>query len=200
MDHRKNAFETYNVIGEWFAQNRSKNLMEQPYLDRLIESISAKASVLDLGCGHGEPILAYLTQKGLKVVGVDASYQMIALAKQKFPDTTFYCQDMRNLVLNEQFDAIVMWHSLFHLPQEDQLTLFDQLLANLKPNGILLFTSGSEAGETWSLNGGENLYHASLSTEQYRLKLVQNGFEILLHVTDDPNCGGATVWMAKSIS
>jgi hypothetical protein len=68
---------------------------------------------------------------------------------------------------------------------------------HLKPGGILLFTSGTERGEVWGVNGGENLFHASLATAEYQTLLLSNQFEVLRHRINDPDCGGANVWMAR---
>ena len=62
---------------------------------------------------------------------------------------------------------------------------------------LLLFTSGPDAGEVWSDNGGQNLYHASLSTLEYKKILTTHHFEVLEHVVEDKNCGDATVWVAR---
>jgi hypothetical protein len=60
-----------------------------------------------------------------------------------------------------------------------------------------MFTSGNDAGEVWSENGGEPLYHASLAAAEYRSLLQEHGFSALHHVVDDAACGGATVWIAR---
>ncbi|MXV17217.1 class I SAM-dependent DNA methyltransferase [Hufsiella ginkgonis] len=195
--HGKNVAEAYDVIAEWFSENRSKCLMEQPYLDLVIAATGGNGTVLDLGCGTGEPMMAYLFQQGISATGVDASQRMLEIAASKFPAAEFICQDMRNLSLNRKFGAVIAWHSFFHLSQEDQPGMFRIVKKHLAPNGIFLFTSGNEAGEVWAVNGGEHIFHASLDAGKYRELLTENGYELLLHVTDDPFCGGATVWMAK---
>ena len=75
--------------------------------------------------------------------------------------------------------------------------MFQQIEAHIKSEGIILFTSGPDAGEAWGENGGENLYHASLSTTHYQELLKQHHFEVLVHKVEDPECGGATVWAAR---
>lgn len=104
---------------------------------------------------------------------------------------------MRQLSLNQKFDAIIAWHSFFHLPPEDQPFMFDIFKSHLNSNGILLFTSGKEHGEAWGMNGGTNLFHGSLGAHQYRSLLEAHNFRILQHTEDDPDCGNATVWMAQ---
>ncbi|WP_412466160.1 class I SAM-dependent methyltransferase [Pedobacter sp. KLB.chiD] len=194
---RKNVYQVYNKIGGWFAENRYADLVEKAYLNDILEHLPADAKVLDLGCGTGKPILEYFINHGIDVLGVDASEQMIGLAKINFPSTRFLLEDMRDLDLDEKFDAIIAWHSFFHLPADDQPNMFTIFKHHLKASGILLFTSGTERGEIWGKNGGENLFHASLATAEYQMLLHENQFEVLRHKINDPDCGGANVWMAQ---
>lgn len=193
---RKNVYEVYNKIATWFSENRFKGLLEKNCLDELIAYLPVDATVLDLGCGTGKPIMEYLLNKNLKVTGVDASHEILEIAKTNFPNTEFILQDMRFLNLNRKFDAIIAWHSFFHLPVADQPAMFKLFKEHLNPGGILLFTSGSAHGELWGMNGGENLFHASLDQEEYTSLLDTYGFKVLKHVIDDPICN-ATFWMAQ---
>jgi 2-polyprenyl-3-methyl-5-hydroxy-6-metoxy-1,4-benzoquinol methylase len=152
---------------------------------------------LDLGCGSGRPIAEYFLKQNYLVKGIDGSQQMIELAKKYVPAMDSEVQDMRELKLNQKFDGIIMWHSSFHLPAEDQRILLPQLAGLLNPEGVLMFTSGPEAGEAWGENNGENLYHASLSQAEYREVLTQSGFEVLTLDVNDPTAGGATVWFCQ---
>lgn len=194
---RKDVYKVYNKIAHWFSDNRPTQLMEKDYLDRLIGLLPLNATVLDLGCGTGKPIFEYLIGKGIEVVGLDASSVMLAIAKANFPQARFIEQDMRLLDLGRKFDAIIAWHSFFHLPAADQPEMFNLFEKHLNPEGILLFTSGTELGEAWGMNGGENLFHASLATADYEALLAKHHFKILSHVVNDPNCGHATIWMAQ---
>lgn len=196
---KENVYKVYNKIATWFSENRYDGLMERNYLNDLIAQLPTNATILDLGCGTGNPILKYLISKKLNVVGVDASSEMLKIAKTNFPAVEFILQDMRLLHLNKKFDAIIAWHSFFHLPASDQPDMFQRFEEHLNPNGILLFTSGTEHGEAWGMNGGENLFHASLDTKEYENLLKKHHFEILKHKIKDPECGNDTVWMAKYI-
>ena len=193
----KNVYKVYDKIAHWFAANRYTGLLEKSYLDELIDFLPKGGSVLDLGCGTGKPILEYLLNNGFKATGVDASAEMLTIAKANFPVTGFILQDMRTLDLNKRFDAIIAWDSFFHLPIVDQPGMFAIFEKNLNPGGILLFTSGTEFGEAWGMNGGENLFHASLDAREYEYLLAQHHFTILKHIVQDPYCGLATIWMAQ---
>jgi ubiquinone/menaquinone biosynthesis C-methylase UbiE len=187
----------YDAIAEWFDKTRTRELIEKPYLETLVQMLGRGASVLDAGCGTGEPILRFLVERQFRVTGVDASAAMIAIAAERFPEARLVAGDMRQLAPDETFDAAIMWHSLFHLRHDDQRAMFATLARLLKPGGVLMFTSGTEYGEAWSDNGGAMLYHASLELQEYRRLLEAIGFEVVKLAVDDAACGGATVWIAR---
>ncbi|WP_312011819.1 MULTISPECIES: hypothetical protein [unclassified Bradyrhizobium] len=60
-----------------------------------------------------------------------------------------------------------------------------------------MFTSGPAHGEAIGSYRGEPLYHASLDATEYRVLLCANGFDVVAHVVEDPDCGGHTVWLAQ---
>ena len=156
----KNVYRSYNKIANWYAQNRNTKLLEKDYLDQLINLIPNNGEVLDIGCGTGKPILEYLQSKKLKVTGIDASFKMLDIAKANFPETDFILKDMRLLNLERKFDAIIAWNSFFHLPVNDQPPMISLFEKHLHHKGVLLFTTGTERGEAWGINGGENIFHA----------------------------------------
>jgi len=96
-EETQNVYQVYNKIATWFSENRNHQLIEKNYLDNLIDLLPANASILDLGCGTGNPILKYLVDQKLHVVGVDASIEMLNIARLNFPSVEFVLQDMRLL-------------------------------------------------------------------------------------------------------
>lgn len=194
---KNNVYKIYDKISHWFDAHRSRELFEKPWLDKAITLLPENPEVLDLGCGMGEPIIPYFLEKDCVVTGVDGSEKLISFAKERYPEVEFIISDMRSLDLNKKFDLIIAWHSLFHLPQKDQRQMFKKFKYNLKDKGVLIFTSGSESGEVFSENGGENLYHSSLSPDEYKKILKQYNFKLIDHKISDPECCGATIWLAK---
>lgn len=189
--------KVYDEIINWFDDARTKNLMESEYLNLIVDTIPPKGAILDLGCGTGEPIAQFFIEKGFKLTGVDGSKKMIELCKKRFPDEHWIISDMRNINLQQRFDAILAWHSFFHLDHNSQRNMFKVFESHIKPGGILAFTSGEEEGEVWSDNGGQQLYHASLSTKEYNSLLHASSFKVLVHKVRDPKCGEATIWVAQ---
>jgi ubiquinone/menaquinone biosynthesis C-methylase UbiE len=197
--NKEKVYECYEEIVDWFDDVRTKTLMESEYLNLIINSVPAGGSVLDLGCGTGEPIAHFFIDKGFKITGVDGSQKMIELCRKRFPTGQWIVSDMRDIHLNQQFDVILAWHSFFHLDHDSQRKMFKIFDAHMKPGGVLAFTSGEEEDEVWSDNGGQQLYHASLSTKEYNKLLKDASFKVLVHKVHDPACGDATIWVAQKI-
>ncbi|MEE2690607.1 MAG: class I SAM-dependent methyltransferase [Pseudomonadota bacterium] len=180
-------------------RRRARPPGERRWIERFMAAAPG-ARVLDMGCGSGEPIARDLVDAGRKVTGVDASASLIALCRERFPAHDWIVADMRRLDLGARFDGVLAWHSLFHLPADDQERMFPVFAAHAGPGAALMFTSGTERGESVGSWRGEPLYHASLDTAEYEALLGANGFTLVERVEADPACGGATVWLAKAAS
>jgi len=159
-----------------FDKDRSRDGREEPWLRAFTETIPDGGHILDLGCGMGEPIAAWLIAKGYRVTGVDYSAPMLEIAESKFPNGTWLHQDMRALEVAGPFEGIISWHGSFHLSMDEQRALIPKLAKLLVPGGTLMLTIGPEEGEVTGTIGGETVYHASLSPEEYRTLLQVSGF------------------------
>ena len=187
----------YRRYAKSWTDLRGQLLYEKTWLDRFLGLLPAQAKILDLGCGSGRPIAAYLLQHGHQLTGVDSADSMLEMAREHFPTQCWIKADMRSVELNQRFDAILAWDSFFHLTPQDQHGMFTQFAKWSKPNAVLMFTSGPAAGEAIGEMFGEALYHASLSQEEYRQLLAQHGFKVLDMQAEDQDCAGHTVWLAQ---
>ncbi|MNL72505.1 hypothetical protein D3C87_1978270 [compost metagenome] len=75
--------------------------------------------------------------------------------------------------------------------------MFPRFAKHAKPGAALIFTSGPSEGVAIGEWQGRSLYHASLGAQEYRILLKENDFQVLEHRTEDPECGGATIWLAQ---
>ena len=187
----------YERNAQAFDSLRGKNLFEKPWLDRFLALLPSAGTVLDLGCGSGEPIAAEMIRRGFRVTGVDSSQTLIGLGRHRFPDHQWIVRDMRRLPPGRRFDGIIAWHSFFHLNPQDQRAMFPVFAYLSAPGAALMFTAGHFEGVAMGEFGGEPLYHASLGHEEYRALLAENGFALIAQVDQDSACGGATVWLAR---
>lgn len=187
----------YEAVARQFDRDRSRALMEKPYLDALLSRLGGRRDILDLGCGSAEPIAKFFIDAGCRVTGVDAAAAMIAICRERYPGGEWIEADMRGLDLGRRFDAIIAWDSFFHLVPDDQRAMFPVFARHAAPGAQLLFTSGPRAGVAMGEIYGHTLYHASLDSTEYENLLAAEGFRVLLHRVEDPDCGGHTVWLAE---
>ncbi|WP_208402818.1 class I SAM-dependent DNA methyltransferase [Sphingomonas japonica] len=180
----------------WDAARQRAGL-EDAWLDQFRLGLPDGAEVLDIGCGSGVPIAEMLIERGVAMTGLDASPSLIAIAARRFAKAAWITGDMRGMALHRTFDGLIAWHSLFHLPADDQRAMFPRFALHARAGTMLLFTSGLREGVTWGEWQGEPLYHASLDSAEYAGLLAASGFEIVAHQVDDRQAGGANVWLAR---
>ena len=195
----KNIIKIYKKHARAWTELRGQLLYEKAWLNYFLSLIPEHAQILDLGCGSGKPIAAYLIEQGHSVVGVDSSDVMIEMAKQNFPEQHWIQADMRQIELEQKFQGILAWDSFFHLTQDDQRKMFAQFSRFAEQGTVLMFTSGPAAGEAIGDMFGDVLYHASLSQQEYRQLLKDHGYEVVKMLAEDPDCAGHTVWLAQKL-
>jgi ubiquinone/menaquinone biosynthesis C-methylase UbiE len=127
-----------------FDAQRDKSGLETAWLARFAAGLPAGASILDAGCGTGDPVSRWFIERGYGLTGVDYAAAMIAIAETRFPQARWRLADMRTLDLGERFDAVLSWHGFFHLSPAEQRIGLERLCAHLKPGGVSarLYRSG----------------------------------------------------------
>jgi cyclopropane fatty-acyl-phospholipid synthase-like methyltransferase len=148
------------------------------------QTLKTPAVVLDLGCGIGEPITAAIAALGHEIYAIDASPNMLAKFKQRFPAATTACEAAEDSAFfHRSFDGIVAWGLMFLLPLEAQRTVIARAGAALKDNGSFLFTSPSQVC-TWNdnLTGRTSI---SPGAEAYRQMLEEAGLTLDRELDDE---------------
>lgn len=138
------------------------------------------SEILDVGCGTGYPIAAYLTEKGHRVTGIDVSAQMTKKARAlNLPCARFINVDFTEYTADVSFDAAIAFDSLWHIAYSRQESIYPKLASLIKSGGYLLFTHGNREGEITGEMYGETFYYGALDASRVRELLAENGFEIL---------------------
>lgn len=181
----KSLLEIYNGFAETYEQNRG--LFDMTDIISQFFNVLAvkKGSLLDLGCGAGEPIARFFTDCGWQVTGVDFSEKMLELAAKYVPEMITMQRDMRDVQFAAQsFDAITAIYSLFHVPSSDHVLMFEKFNRWLRPGGKALFTyatkeyTGSEEFDGYKEFMGQSLYYSHKSTSALYCDLHKAGFKI----------------------
>ena len=74
--------------------------------------------VLDLGCGTGD-LTAQLAERGARVIGLDASTEMVNEARRKHPTLDFVVGDGQELRFEQELDGVFSNATLHWMPRAD---------------------------------------------------------------------------------
>jgi len=134
-------FLDYSQYYDLLYQDKDYNA-EAEYIFKLIKTFSPSAkNIIELGCGTGKHA-KILSEKGLKIHGIDLSKTMLEQAeKLKNDNLHFAFGDVRNYRANQIFDTVI---SLFHVASyqnsnSDLCQYFETANAHLKSGGIFIF-------------------------------------------------------------
>ncbi len=173
---------SYDAIApHWDAARTGFSGRERAYLDALLDGLSAGAVVLDLGCGTGRPMAEHVVGRGHRIVGVDQSAALLALARSRFPAETWIESRIEDYVPDRRFAAAISWDALFHVPRERHEAILARVTQALAPGGRLMLTAGGSAhpGFTDEMFGARFFYD-SHAPDDTRALLRRLGLRVLI--------------------
>ncbi len=99
---------------------------------------SAGNTLLEVACGTG--IHASVLREFYQVEGLDLDNEMLAVARQDYPEIPFYQADMVDFDLGKQFDAVTcLFSSIGYVKTKQRLELAVQTMSNhLRSGGVLI--------------------------------------------------------------
>ena len=101
----------------------------------------ADEPVVELAVGSGRVAIPIATRTGKRVIGIDSSPAMLAVARKRAEaagaDLELREGDMRDLVVDEPVSLVICpYRALLHLPTwRDRRRLFERVAASLRPGG-----------------------------------------------------------------
>jgi SAM-dependent methyltransferase len=138
----KDAVDWYDANADQYADTRvGIPLIESvvwPGVQSLLPTLTDKR-VLDAGCGDGT-YTARLAQQGAEVIGVDASKELLKIARAEYGDEIeFHHADLRDpleFLIDGSIDVIVSQLALDHI--EDWQPIFEEFFRVLTPGGSIV--------------------------------------------------------------
>ncbi|MEM7505286.1 MAG: class I SAM-dependent methyltransferase [Pseudomonadota bacterium] len=169
----------YDVIGPAYAAAREAEA-STPFLARLDHYLAPDSMVLDLGCGAGLPVDAWLLAAGHRVIGLDISDTMLDMARANIPGAEYRRGDLSALCPSTfAADAIVSFFALFHVDRERHAGVLANWHTQLAPGGYLLLTTGCTDWEGAEAFFGARMRWSHFDVAAYRRMLPGAGFRIL---------------------
>ncbi|HTI59279.1 class I SAM-dependent methyltransferase [Mucilaginibacter sp.] len=160
------------------------------YGEGVLELLEVKPGerVLDLGCGTGH-LAKKIQEHGAEVIGIDASPEMIAQAKENYPDLDFSVANGADFSFDEPFDAVFTNATLHWIHDADGV--INSVFNALKPRGRFVGEFGGKGNNRLMLAATETVLrkHGYVkgdfihpwyypSTAEYATRLEAGGFRV----------------------
>jgi tRNA (cmo5U34)-methyltransferase len=115
---------------------------EVPAYERLQDAVAEAArevraaSILDLGTGTGETLRRVAApQPGARLVGIDESRGMLALAQAMLPAADLRVRQLQDDLPDGPFDLVISALAVHHLDAAQKADLFTRVASRLTPTG-----------------------------------------------------------------
>ena len=117
-------------------------IADKKILDIILDNggIRENIDILDVACGTGVLFPYYLERNVKSITAIDLSPEMVKIAKSKFPQANVICGDAENIILDKQFDAIMIYNAFPHFPEPKKV--IENLSKALKTGGRFTIAHG----------------------------------------------------------
>lgn len=166
----------YEQVAQTFMSIRSSSVGVEVARE-WASTLPAGTDILDLGCGHGQPISCALAKVGFNLFGVDASPTLLAAYRKNVNGArTEHAGVLDADFFKRSFDSIMAWGVIFLLPPSHQERLIQKVGQSLNDGGRFLFTAPRQQAQ-WR----DNLTHRtswSMGSERYIGLLANAGMTL----------------------
>lgn len=148
-------------------------------------NIPPGGTIVELGCGPASVIPSLLKKipANVKIIGIDFSEQMIAIANRKkeqyqWDGVHFECMDMYEFAPENKLDAVVFCLALTAIP--DSIKALEKAISILKPGGQLLILDSIPLNSRW--------YHPFATIYMYTKSMIvgaKPNKSIVEYITDN---------------
>lgn len=174
--------KSYNSIAHQWAEERRQGGLSKLVID-FASRITSGGHILDIGCGTGFPVAAYMAGQGLEVTGIDFAENLLQQAiNAHYSKTKFLHTDFWSFSPDEKYDGIIAFDSFFHFDIKLQPEIYARVAGWMRPGAYLLFTHGASKGEITGSMYGQPFYYSCLDTSTVHALMQDAGLEVIYSV------------------
>jgi len=142
---QKRAEELYDRFSPryWVTWGLVVEETHRIYLQKFLERVVQGGTILSAACGAGR-FDGLLLEAGHRVVGIDQSAKMLAVAQEHFPEVEYQKMALHEMNFQEAFDGIICMDAMEHICPEEYPGILQGFQKALKPSGVLYFTADRE--------------------------------------------------------
>lgn len=158
--------------------------------EHFLRYVSKGAKILDLGCGSGRDIRAFLDM-GYEVDAIDGSKELARLASE-YTGIRVKCIDFNQLNEISIYDAVWACASLLHVTSQDLPSIMIRIRNTLKPSGVVY--ASFKYGDFEGIR--DDRYYTDMTHDRFAEVLNKSsGFSIIEEwYSDDVRAENNTVW------
>lgn len=137
MDER--TINTYDKAASTYAQKFNTIGSRRGDIERafsLLGKQPEESSVVEIGCGNGRDA-AVITEFTKRFVGIDASKEMIQLAREYLPNVDFQVADIAEFDIPQETDIVFSFASLLHFSKEEIQEILHVYYKRLSDNALV---------------------------------------------------------------
>lgn len=135
----------YEAHAQEFMKHRERSEIGVSTVLAWSHSLPSQASLLDLGCGSGQPIAIALARAGFTMHGIDTSTTLVKAYREKIPQAQVMCESVEDSTFfHRQFDAVIAIGLMFLLDETAQAKLIQKVASHLRHGGQFLFTAPTQ--------------------------------------------------------
>jgi SAM-dependent methyltransferase len=125
--------------------------------DRFLPLLPARARILDAGSGSGRDLRAFRL-RGYRPIGVDASEELVELAKA-YSGAPCFAGRLEDLEYQECFDGLWACASVVHFPKSALSLVLERFRAALVAGGVMYVSVQNGTGEKLAKDGRFYAYY-----------------------------------------
>jgi 2-polyprenyl-3-methyl-5-hydroxy-6-metoxy-1,4-benzoquinol methylase len=132
----------------WVKFGMYPDATHRQFIEKFLGRLGAQSAILDAACGAGR-YDGMLLEAGHSVLGIDQSGNMLARAREHFPQDRFpglrYAKmGLQEMDFLEEFDGVICMDALEHICPEDLPGILTRFQKALRPGGMLYVTVDAE--------------------------------------------------------
>lgn len=174
--------QNYSILARYYDKFTHKDCDYERWSQYLYDVAATHHAheAVDVACGTGK-MTHLLTRRGLKLIGIDQSVDMLAEARAKCK-TNFVQQDMRKLQLAHQVDmAICVNDGVNYLTTSELEQFFSRVGASVKTGAPFVFDVSSEYKLTQVI--GNNVFYLDEDNETLLWSNSLKGSSVEMNLT-----------------
>ncbi|WP_460362527.1 class I SAM-dependent DNA methyltransferase [Actinocorallia lasiicapitis] len=134
-DHTRRVAAAYDGVAELYAERFGNALEDEPFARAMLGAFAelTRGPVADVGCGPGH-VTGLLRTLGVDAFGLDASAEMVELARRAWPELTFVRGELGALpVADGALGGLLARYSVIHTPVAEVPAIFTEFARVLAP-------------------------------------------------------------------